>query len=257
VAVAAAARAREPGAETRPTAPAETSADPGQAALRRLALLGATLLGLLVAGRASGAASILDVQHIGRWVRGAGVLGWAIIAGVMAVGEVVHVPAVVTYSACIMIYGKLAGFFVGWFAVMVSVSFSFALVRAVGGDSLIHTKNKRMQRMLAQLDEKPVVTILLLRIVLFAAPALNFALALSRISFYHYFAGSAVGVVPPLIVFALAVDWFVSTHSLLVGGGPGESMATPASPLPLGVALVNATAAPPFLQAGNATRVLG
>jgi len=231
-----------------PSAGAAGADDPARAGLRRLVLLGAVLLGLLVAGRVSGLAAALDVEHIRRWVRGAGVLGWAIIAGVMALGEVVHVPAVVTYSVCIMIYGKLLGFFVGWVAVIVSVAFSFLLVRAVGGDSLIHTKNRRMQRMLAQLHERPITTVLLLRIVLFAAPALNFALALSRVSFYHYIIGSIVGVVPPLIVFALAVDWFVSAHNLLVADGWGDPSATPAASFVIGGSLVNVTGVPSLMH---------
>merc|ERR1712194_195351 len=105
------------------------------------------------------------------------------------------------------------------------MTFSFGLVRTVGGDSLIHTKNKRMQKMLAQLDDRPVMTVFFLRAVLFAAPPLNFALALSRVSFKHYIIGSGVGVVPMLTVFALAVDWFVSTHQMLsagITGGPTD-----------------------------------
>ncbi|CAK0789698.1 unnamed protein product, partial [Prorocentrum cordatum] len=125
---------------------------------RRLALLAFGCLALLATGHATGAVEKLDAEHIGSMVRGAGVFGCLVVAAVMSLGELVHVPAGdgwVVYGACIMIYGKAVGFLVGWFAAITSVTFSFFVVRAVGGKSFSQIKSKRIRAVLAQLDKRP------------------------------------------------------------------------------------------------------
>jgi len=176
--------------------------------LHRLMMLLVLMIGLVVVGKVTGAADKIDTDHIKKLVQKTGAFGWLLIAGLMSVGELVHVPAVIIYAACLMIYGKFVGFFVGWFAVIVSMTFSFFVVRKVGGDGLSNIKNKRVQKILAHLEVNPISVVMFLRVFLFAAPPLNYALALSRISFYHYIIGSAVGVMPPLVVIALVIEEF-------------------------------------------------
>jgi len=134
---------------------------------------------------------------------------------VMSLGELVHVPACVVYGACIMIYGKAVGFLVGWFAAITSVTFSFFVVRAVGGNSFSQIKSKRIRAVLAQLDKRPFTVVLMLRMVLFAAPLLNYALALSGVSFKDYFLGSAIGIIPPLAIIAVTLDQFMLVRQLM------------------------------------------
>ena len=61
--------------------------------------------------------------------------------------------------------------------------------------------------MLARLDERPVTTVIVLRTLLWLAPPLNYALALSSIRFRHYLIGSALGLLLPVAGAALFFDW--------------------------------------------------
>ncbi|CAK0869797.1 unnamed protein product [Prorocentrum cordatum] len=193
---------------------------------RRLALLAFGCLALLATGHATGAVEKLDAEHIGSMVRGAGVFGCLVVAAVMSLGELVHVPAGdgwVVYGACIMIYGKAVGFLVGWFAAITSVTFSFFVVRAVGGKSFSQIKSKRIRAVLAQLDKRPFTVVLMLRMVLFAAPLLNYALALSGVSFKDYFLGSAIGIIPPMAIIAVTLDQFMLVRQLMASEGAPAS----------------------------------
>jgi len=190
---------------------------------RRLALLAFGCLALLATGHATGAVEKLDAEHIGSMVRGAGVFGCLVVAAVMSLGELVHVPACVVYGACIMIYGKAVGFLVGWFAAITSVTFSFFVVRAVGGKSFSQIKSKRIRAVLAQLDKRPFTVVLMLRMVLFAAPLLNYALALSGVSFKDYFLGSAIGIIPPMAIIAVTLDQFMLVRQLMASEGAPAS----------------------------------
>ena len=94
-----------------------------------------------------------------------------------------------------------------------SVSFSFFLVRRVGGQALAHVKRARIAKVLERLDRHPIPTIIVLRLVLFLMPAVNYALAMTRVRFRDYFIGSALGLIVPMIVIAYAFEWVLAERS--------------------------------------------
>ena len=61
---------------------------------------------------------------------------------------------------------------------------------------------------LARLEERPIRTVALLRLFLWLAPALTYALALSRIRYRHYVAGSAIGLALPVAAAAALFELY-------------------------------------------------
>ena len=175
----------------------------------RLLLVAALFAGLWIAGKTSGVLDDLDTERIRALVDGAGVFGALLFIAIFAVGELLHVPGMLFVGAGILAYGKLAGFAVSLAAALVSISVSFIVVRAVGGKALAEIERPFVKKMLARLERQPVRTVFVLRVVLWLAPALNYALALTSIRFRDYFIGSALGLVPPLIAAALMFDWLI------------------------------------------------
>ncbi len=195
---------------TLPESPEVPSLQPRRRALTpklRLLLLVLVLAGLFVVGKATGAIDRIDVARVRAVVERAGALGMAAFVVLFALGELVHVPGMVFVAAGIVIYGKAAGFAISLAAAIVSVSVSFALVRAAGGKMLAEVERPFVKRMLAKLDARPIATVFVLRSVLWLAPPLNYALALSSIRFRDYLAGSALGLVGPVLVATLLFDW--------------------------------------------------
>lgn len=174
----------------------------------RLILLGLGLLGLLVLGRATGLSQAVDPEAIRSAVREAGPLGVLLFAAVFAAGEFIHIPGMVFVAAGILAYGELLGFFVSLLAAIGSVCFSFAVVRALGGKALTRIQRPFLRRMLAQLDSQPIRTVVVLRLLLWLAPALNYALALSSLRFRDYLIGSAFGLILPIACATLFFEWF-------------------------------------------------
>jgi uncharacterized membrane protein YdjX (TVP38/TMEM64 family) len=64
--------------------------------------------------------------------------------------------------------------------------------------------------MLGHLDARPIRTVFALRLVLWLAPALNYALALTRARFRDYAIGSALGLILPVAGAAILFDWLVT-----------------------------------------------
>jgi uncharacterized membrane protein YdjX (TVP38/TMEM64 family) len=122
-------------------------------------------------------------------------------------GELLHVPGMVFVAAGILAYGRAVGFFVVLAAAIVSVCTAFLLVRTVGGRALAGVERPFVRRALAHLDAHPVRTVFLLRLVLWLAPPLNYALALTNLRFRDYLAGSVLGLIAPVGGAALLFDW--------------------------------------------------
>jgi uncharacterized membrane protein YdjX (TVP38/TMEM64 family) len=174
----------------------------------RLLILGVVLVGLIVVRYTTGIGGELSVAHIRELTLHAGAWGVLLFVAAFAVGELLHVPGLAFVVAAVMVWGRLTGGLVALLGAVVSVSFSFAVVRAIGGQPLGTIRNARIRAILARIDRHPITTVTLLRLLLFLLPAVNYALALSSVRFRDYLVGSALGLAVPVSV-ASALAGFV------------------------------------------------
>ena len=173
----------------------------------RLIALVVLLLALFTAGKLTGLTDDLDSERIRALVHAAGAWGWLLYVALFTGGEFIHIPGMVFVATGIAIYGKVLGFGLSLAASIVSVSFSFIVVRMLGGSGLAGIDQPWLKRMLNQLDARPIRTVFMLRLVLWLAPALNYALALTNVRFRDYLIGSVLGLLIPLAGAAIMFDW--------------------------------------------------
>ena len=172
----------------------------------RLAALAALVVGLVVVGRVTGLTAWLSTERIRTGMESAGVWGPIVFVAAFAVGELVHVPGMVFVAAAVVAYGRVGGGALALAGAIVSLCVSFVVVRGVGGKPLGAIRWRFVQRILGHLEGHPVRTIALLRLVLWMAPQLNYALALSSVRFRSYLVGSVLGLVAPITLVALLFD---------------------------------------------------
>jgi len=151
-----------------------------------------------------------DIETIRSLVLEAGFWGWVVYIGAFSAGEFVHIPGLVFVAAGILAWGKIVGFFLAYLGAVVSVCFSFVIVRRIGGTAFDTVKNARIQKALAHLADHPVRTVFVLRSMLWMAPPLNYALALTSLRLSHYLIGSALGLILPIALSAYFIDWVVT-----------------------------------------------
>jgi uncharacterized membrane protein YdjX (TVP38/TMEM64 family) len=178
--------------------------------LWRIGLVLLLTVGLWVAGKQTGLIDELDIEAVRETVRGSGVFGVLVYLGVFAGGELLHVPGIVFVAAAILSWGELLGFPLSLLGSVVSVSVSFVVVRAVGGKALAGLDRPLFRKVLSHLDDRPIRTVFVLRLFLFLAPALNYALAMTNVRFRDYIVGSTLGLVPPLLVVTFLFDWVIN-----------------------------------------------
>jgi uncharacterized membrane protein YdjX (TVP38/TMEM64 family) len=176
--------------------------------LLRLGLLALIVASLLIAARLSGLGAHLTAAGLRETIQAAGTWGAVVFIGVFTVGQLAYVPGTVFYVASVFAYGRVWGGAISYVASLISVSVSFALVRAVGGQPLAAIESPRWKRLLAKLDERPLAVMFVLRTFFWTAPALNYSLALTRVRFPQYLASTAAGLVLPLIAISALYDVF-------------------------------------------------
>ena len=168
---------------------------------------------IFVAALASGVADDVDPERVRAAIVAAGPWGVGLFVVMFVVGELIHIPGMVFVLAGVLTYGRSMGFLVALLGAVASVAFSFWLVRTFGGQALTHIRFKLLQRMLGKLDARPVQTVFVLRSIFWIAPALNYALAMSRVRFRDYLVGSTLGLVLPILgvtlLFEQAMAWVV------------------------------------------------
>jgi len=193
--------AEEPRADAADAAPA-----PAPVNWWRLGALAALIVGLIVVGKLTGLTAYLTTERIRTLVQSAGWWGALLLIALFCLGELVHVPGWVFLIGAVIAYGRLRGGLLGYVGALCSVSVSFFIVRGVGGKPLGAIRWKIVRRILAHLDTHPLRTVFLLRTILWLAPQLNYALALSNVRFRDYILGSALGLVLPVAGMILLLD---------------------------------------------------
>ena len=190
---------------TTPTPP------PAPVSRGRLVALAVLLVGFFVVGWATGWTDRLSLEAVRATMASAGAWGFVLFLVAFVVGELVHVPGVVFLAAAVLAYGRLVGFGAAYLGAILSVVVSFLVVRAVGGRPLGALSHPRALRVLAHLEQRPVLVISALRLVLWMAPALNYALALSPVRLRDYVIGSVLGLLFPLALASFFIEWVVKT----------------------------------------------
>ena len=178
---------------------------------RRKRLLRVVLVALMFVGAyafvwAFDLGHYFELEAIQQAMGQAGIYGLVVFVVAFSVGELLHIPGMVFVIAAMLVYDRALGAAAAYLGALTSVSVSFVVVRAVGGRALGELKHPFIVRILARLDDHPIRTVTILRVLLFVLPPLNYALALTRLTFAQHLIGSAVGLIPPVIWTALFLD---------------------------------------------------
>ncbi len=172
----------------------------------RLGILFAVVIALVILLAATGMRDKFTVANVraqaiaaGPW----GVLGFGVA---FCVGSLLYIPGTVFFVAAILVWGRVAGGGVAFVSAVLAVLFTFVLVRGAGGQVLGESRRPLIQKILSRVDKYPIRTVALLRLIFWTSPPVNYALALTSISFKDHLIGSALGLVLPVVAMALFTD---------------------------------------------------
>ncbi|MBU3736617.1 MAG: VTT domain-containing protein, partial [Methylobacterium sp.] len=96
---------------------------------------------------------------------------------------------------------------VTYIAACVSCCITFFSIRLLGQDALRTLDHRIAVRIMRRLHARPIFNVILLRILFQTMPALNYALAMSGISFRRYLIGTLMGLPLPIVLYCLLFDY--------------------------------------------------
>ncbi len=193
--------------------PSESESNPGPSGLSRSMKirLGALLLIGVVFFAIAYQSGLLDdkratMERIRTLVLSAGPYGFGVFMLIYLFGELFHVPGILFFATGIYVWGSVWGGLAGYCGSIFSCTAIFFIVRKVGGQPLAQLRYPWVRKILDRLELHPIRIMVVLRTVMWNAPQLNYAFALSRIRFRDYFVGSLLGLIIPVVVQSLFLE---------------------------------------------------
>jgi uncharacterized membrane protein YdjX (TVP38/TMEM64 family) len=105
------------------------------------------------------------------------------------------------------IYGPYWGFLYVWVGAMVGATAAFWIGRNLGRDFAASLIGERLRKYDDAIERNGFATVLYLRLVYFPFTPMNFGMGLTKIKFWDYFAGTALGI----LVGTFILTFFVGT----------------------------------------------
>jgi uncharacterized membrane protein YdjX (TVP38/TMEM64 family) len=183
--------------------PVTLSSDPK----KKLLFIGAFFAALFFVVQVTGLRSQLSPDIIRGLFEKHIYVGLVLFCLAFSVGNLLYVPGWVFLVGAVFALGKEWGGVATFIAGLCSSTVSFFLIRRVGGTALRSLNHRWADKIFAQLDERPIVSVTLLRLLFQTLPALTYALALADIRFRHYFLGTFLGLPIPIFLYCYFFDF--------------------------------------------------
>lgn len=135
-------------------------------------------------------------------------VGIAIFIGMFALGNLIQVPGWIFMAAALLTLGKVGGGLVTYTAAVLSCLVTYVIIGYIGKDALRSINNKYAKKLLGHLDSRPLRSVILLRAFFGTAPVLNYAMALSGVTFNNHIKGTLIGLAIPIFLHTLLFDFF-------------------------------------------------
>jgi uncharacterized membrane protein YdjX (TVP38/TMEM64 family) len=179
----------------------------------RSRIAAALVLALLLAGAIIARRSGIDADTLQARLLSLGFFAAPAFIVAFAIGELLHLPGILFVVAARVVFGPTIGLALGYagavFALMVSFFVARHLVAAARASREPWRPRWRPLRVtFERLESSPVKSIALLRLVLWLAPPLTYALAATKIRARDHFIGCAVGLIVPVIAANLVGGFF-------------------------------------------------
>jgi len=157
-----------------------------------------------------------DLDRLKAFIESHGTLAPIVFVAVCIGGIVLHLPEIVLIAVGGMVFGAARGFAYGWIGAVLGSTLVFLAVRHGAGHTVSGALGNRFERF-RRLESRFVThgfqMVLLLRLLLFLSPPLNWAIGSTRVSLRSYVAGTAVGIVPGVAGTVLLADSFADAET--------------------------------------------
>jgi uncharacterized membrane protein YdjX (TVP38/TMEM64 family) len=173
---------------------------------RRLLIVMGLIVGIIVSGWYFGLADDLSPERIRALVHDAGLWGVLLFFGIFICGHLLHLPGLIFITGGAVAFGSFWGGILSLIAATLAICINFVLIRRIGGQPLQEIENPHLRRLMKGVDRRPLLTVIIFRLVGFTAAWISVVFALSNVRFRDHLVGSIIGMAPPVLGAAWLAD---------------------------------------------------
>ena len=148
---------------------------------------------------------LLTVDKLGAFLEHAGLWGPVLFIGVYTAGVCLFIPGTLLTILGAAIFGPYLGFLYVWVGAMLGAILAFFIGRYLGRDFAASLIGDRLRKYDDAIARKGFATVLYLRLVYFPFTPMNFGMGLTKVPFWDYFFGTALGIIVGTFVFTFFV----------------------------------------------------
>jgi uncharacterized membrane protein YdjX (TVP38/TMEM64 family) len=165
-------------------------------------------LGILIAAfQLSGLREHFSLAFLQQKILANRIEGLLVFILLFSLGNLVQIPGWLFLAAAVLTLGEVMGGLATYVAACISCAVTFLTIRLIGGDVLRKLDGKYARKIFSRLDTAPVKSIFYLRVLFQTVPALNYALAMSGVSFRKYMLGTLLGLPLPIMLYCIFFDY--------------------------------------------------
>jgi len=174
--------------------------------------------------------SYLTPDGLGLFLTMAGLWGPLIFIFVYAAGVCLFIPGTLLTTLGGAIFGAYQGFLYVWIGAMLGASAAFWIGRTLGRELAASLVGDKLKKYDEAIERNGFATVLYLRLVYFPFTPMNFGMGLTRVRFWDYFFGTALGIIVGVFIFTFFVGtvrdvWRSGDWSGLLSGKVAFSVA--------------------------------
>jgi len=171
----------------------------------RLSVLVLFIAAAIYLVRFSPAQKYLTIEQLGQFIDAAGVWAPLVFVFVYAVGVCLFLPGTLLTALGAAIFGPYWGFLYVWLGAMFGASLAFLIGRYLGRDFAASIVGSRLKRYDDAIGRNGFATVLYLRLIYFPFTPMNFGMGLTKVRFWDYFAGTALGIMVGTFIFTFFI----------------------------------------------------
>jgi uncharacterized membrane protein YdjX (TVP38/TMEM64 family) len=155
--------------------------------------------------RFTSAKAFLTREALGDFLNAAGFWAPLLFIFVYAVGVCLFVPGTLLTALGAAIFGSYLGFLYVWVGAMVGSSAAFWIGRTLGREFAASVIGDRLKKYDDAIERNGFAAVLYLRLVYFPFTAMNFGMGLTKVRFWDYFFGTALGIIVGTFIFTFFI----------------------------------------------------
>ncbi|KJS29764.1 MAG: membrane protein [Desulfatitalea sp. BRH_c12] len=171
----------------------------------RLSILVLFIAAAIYLVRFSPAQKYLTIEQLGQFIDAAGVWAPLVFVFVYAAGVCLFLPGTLLTALGAAIFGPYWGFLYVWLGAMFGASLAFVIGRYLGRDFAASIVGSRLKRYDDAIGRNGFATVLYLRLIYFPFTPMNFGMGLTKVRFWDYFAGTALGIMVGTFIFTFFI----------------------------------------------------